>query len=300
MVQLTRALEQVATLPATPALRREQIKLQVALITPVIHVKGYAAPETKAAIERARALIEQAEALGEPAEPLLLFSVLYGSWAANFVAFNGDVMRELAAQFLALAEKQGTTAPLLIAHRVTGISLLHTADIAESRKHFDRTNALYDPAEHRPLATRFAVDARVSVLSYRSWALWLLGYPDAALGDADQALRDAREIGHAATLMFALALAPQAHFLSANYATTTAATDELAALANEKGALFWKASGIMRRGWLFAVTGKAADAVQMITSGIAARQSTGSTVYLPFSLSHLAMAHAELCQFDDA
>jgi predicted ATPase/class 3 adenylate cyclase len=300
MAQLTRALEQVATLPATPALRREQIKLQVALITPVIHVKGYAAPETKAAIERAHALIEQAEALGEPTEPLLLFSVLYGSWAANFVAFNGDMMRDLAAQFMALAEKQGTAAPLLIAHRVTGISLLHTADIAESRKHFDRTNALYDPSEHRPLATRFGVDPRVSVLSYRSWALWLLGYPDAALGDADQALRDAREIGQAATLMFALANAPQAHFLSANYATTTAAIDELAALANEKGALFWKASGIMRRGWLFALTGKAADAVPMITSGITARQSTGSTVYLPFSLLHLAMAHMDLCQFDDA
>ena len=66
--QLTRALDQIATLPATPALRREQIKLQVALITPLIHVKGHAAPETKAAAEQARLLIEQAEALGEPPE----------------------------------------------------------------------------------------------------------------------------------------------------------------------------------------------------------------------------------------
>src|SRR6202043_1692946 len=95
--QLTRALGQLAALPATPALRREQIKLQVALTTPLIHVKGYAAPETKAAVERARLLIEEAEALGEPPEPLLLlFSVLYGFWVANFVAFNGDVLRELA------------------------------------------------------------------------------------------------------------------------------------------------------------------------------------------------------------
>jgi predicted ATPase len=76
--QLTRALDQIATLPATPALRREQIKVQVALITPLMHTKGYAAPETKAAAERARLLIEQVEALGEPPEdPLLLFSVLY-------------------------------------------------------------------------------------------------------------------------------------------------------------------------------------------------------------------------------
>ena len=90
--QLKHALDQIATLPATPALRREQIKLQVALIYPLTHVRGYAAPETKAAVERAHLLIEQAEALGEPPEdPLLLFSVLYGFWVANYVAFNGNI-----------------------------------------------------------------------------------------------------------------------------------------------------------------------------------------------------------------
>ena len=74
--------------------------------------------------ERARVLIEQAEALGEPPEdPLLLFSVLYGFWVATYVAFNGDAMRELAAQFLALAEKQRATVPLMIGHRLMGTSL---------------------------------------------------------------------------------------------------------------------------------------------------------------------------------
>ena len=132
--QLTRALSQIAALPATPALRREQIKLQVALINPLFHVKGYAAPETKAAAERARLLIEQAEALGEPPEDsLLLFSVLYSLCVANYVAFNGDVMRELAEQFLSLAEKQGATVPLMIGHRLVGMSLLHIGGIAGGR-----------------------------------------------------------------------------------------------------------------------------------------------------------------------
>jgi hypothetical protein len=64
-------------------------------------------------VERARLLIEQAEALGEPLDdPLLLFSVLFGFWLAALVAFNGDVLRELAAHFLALAERQGATARL--------------------------------------------------------------------------------------------------------------------------------------------------------------------------------------------
>ena len=128
--QLTRALAQIATLPATPALRREQIKLQVALITPLIHVKGYAAPETKAAVERARLLIEQAEALGEPPEdPLLLFSVLYGYLGRELRCVQRRLVRELAAQFLALAEKQKATVPLMVGHRLMGTSLLLTGDI---------------------------------------------------------------------------------------------------------------------------------------------------------------------------
>jgi class 3 adenylate cyclase len=130
VAQLTRALDQIETLPATPALRREQIKLQAVLITPLLHVKGYAAPETKAAAARGRVLIEQAEALGESLDdPLPLFSVLYGVWVANFVAFNGTAMLELATQFLALAEKQKATAPLMIGHRLMGVSLTYTGNL---------------------------------------------------------------------------------------------------------------------------------------------------------------------------
>ena len=146
LAQLTRALDQIATLPETPALRREQIKVQIALVHALMHVKGYAASETKAAVERARLLIEQAEALGEPPEdPMLLFIVLASAWSANHIAFNGDLIRELAAQFLALAEKQRTTVPLMIGHFFTGVSLMFTGDIVQGRVHLDRAIALYDP-----------------------------------------------------------------------------------------------------------------------------------------------------------
>ena len=299
--QLTRALDQIATLPATPARRRQQIKLQVALITPLMYVKGYAAPETKAAVERARLLIEQAEALGEPPEdPLPLFSVLYGFWSASYVAFNGDVMRKLATQFLTLAEKQGATVPLMIGYRIMGASLLFAGDIVESRAHLDRAIALYDPAEHRPLATRFGQDVRVATLSYRSWALWLLGYPEAALADADYAIKDARETGQAATLLFALGVSSLTLIFCGNYSAANAKADEVVALADEKGAPFMKAGAMVVRGCLLALTGKAADAVHMIISGITALRSTGATLWMPLWVSHLARAYAELGQFDDA
>jgi class 3 adenylate cyclase/predicted ATPase len=299
--QLTRAIAQIATLPATSVLRREEIKLQVALISPLMHLKGYAAEQTKVAVERARLLIEQAEELGEPPEdPLLLSSVLFGVWVASYVAFNGEVMRSLAAQFLAIARKQGTTAPVMVGNRMMGTSLLLTGDIAESRAHLDRAIALFDPTQHRPLATRLGQDVRVSILSYRSFALWSLGYPGAALADADHALKDAREIGHAASLMFALAVTSWTLIQRANYATANIQLDEVVGLAGEKGALYWKAQGMLEQGWLFALTGKASDAVHKITSGLTEWRSTGSTLLMPFNLSCLATAYAGLGKFDDA
>jgi class 3 adenylate cyclase/predicted ATPase len=301
VTQLTLALAQFATLPATPALRREEIGLQVALLTPLINVKGYAAPETKAAAERARVLIQQAEALGDALEdPLLLFSVLYAVSAANIVAFNGDVMRELAAQMLTLAQAQGTSAPLLVAHRAAGVSFLYTGDIAQGRAHLEQAIALYDPAMHRSLAMRFGQDIRVHSLSFRSLALWILGYPEAALADSETARREAREIGQAATLMLTLFFASLTLIFCGNYATAKVVSDELVSLAHEKGALYWNANGMCVRGGLSAVTRKASDAVSMITNGITAWRSTGATLQVPLWLSYLTRAYADLGRIDDA
>ena len=159
-------------------------------------------------------------------------------------AFNGDVLCDLAAQFLTLAEKQGATIPLMIGHRLMGRSLVsHRKCRGKVGRISIRAIALYDPAEHLPLATRFGQDVRVAVLSYRSWTLWLLGYPEAALADANNAIKDAREIGHAATLMYALFRTIVNHLLCGNYAAAEPARQELIALGDEKGASFWKTAG---------------------------------------------------------
>jgi predicted ATPase len=150
--QFNRALAQIAVLPSSPALRRTQINLQVALITPLFHVRGYSAPETKAAVEQARLLLEQADALGEsPEDQLLLFWVLYGFCAANFAAFNADVCLDLATQFLALAEKQKASFPLVLGHGIMGASLLLAGDLAKARAHFDQG---VQPIRRSPPRTR--------------------------------------------------------------------------------------------------------------------------------------------------
>jgi class 3 adenylate cyclase/predicted ATPase len=299
--QFTRALGQIAALPPTPALRREQIKLQVAVVTPLIHIKGYAAWETKAAAQRAHSMLERAEAAGEPLEdPLLLFSILYSFWVVNYIAFNGEVIRKLSAQFLTLAEKQGASGPLQIADRVMGITLLSTGEMMRARAHFDHAMASYDPAVHRMLATRFGSDNRVAVLSYRSWASWFLGYPQAAVADAGRALSDAREIGQAASLMYALTHALLTHAFCGNYGIAKAFAEELAAVAREKDTVFWKAQAMVLHGHLSALMGQASNAIEALSSGLAASRSTGSTVWEPLYLASLTRAYADLGYLDDA
>ena len=298
--QLTRALDHIAALPSTPERRRAQIDFQVRLITPMMHVKGHSSQEARATLERARLLIEEAEKLGEPLDdPLLLYSVLHGSWMTNLATFNGDVICELAAQTLSLAEQQGATMPRIIAHRLMGTSLLLKGELVEARAHYDKGIALYNPALHRPFATRFGQDAEVAMSSYRAWALWLLGYPNAALAEAERALRCAREVGHAGTMMFALGHAPFVHLYCGNHVGTDAAIDELVGLAEEKYSPFWKAAGMMWQQQLLLEMNKASP-IQKLVTLLAAYRAMGLTIYVQTNLVYLAIAQAELGKLDDA
>ncbi|WP_083519677.1 adenylate/guanylate cyclase domain-containing protein [Bradyrhizobium jicamae] len=298
--QLDQALAQIATLPSTPDLRREQIILQVALLNTLMHVKGYGAPETKTAVAQARAFIEQAGQLGEsPDDPSLLLSTLFGQWIVNFINFNGDVARELAARFLALGENEGAAVPRMIGHRTMASTLALRGDLVEARAHYNEALALYRPAEHRRLMTRFGQDLRVTCLAFRSMASWLLGYPLAALNDADLALSEARQIEHAATLMFTLNFPILVNTYCGNYHAANTHLKELVTLAEEKSAPFRKAEGVLRRGYILTLTG-AAKAVETVTAGIDLWRSAGSTIFTPEQEFMLAIAHADAGQFDDA
>jgi predicted ATPase len=137
-------------------------------------------------------------------------------------------------------------------------------------------------------------------LASRSACVWQLGYTAASRSDTERAVKNARETGQATTLMYALFSAVNNHIRWGNYVGASTQVDELIALAVERGALYWKALGTTVRGSLFALTGKASDAVQAITSGITSLRSSESTLYEPYYLSYLAIAYAELGQLEDA
>ena len=295
VAQLGKALGQIATLPTTPVLRREEIKLQVTLASALFHVKGYTSPETIAAFERADALIEQAEALGEHPEgedALLRFSVMYGQWTGNFSAGNFARAAEHAKQCLALAEKQTRSAPLLVAHRLMGGTLLISGQFQAARVHLDRAITLYAPEEHRSLATRFGQDIGVASLVYRSFVLYRLGYPESARVDADEALKYARDLGQAGTLLYALMGAAFFEVVCGRFDVAEAPVEEMSALSEKLGLPQWKSIGGLLRGCIFVATDRGDQATQLIGSGLSVLAATRTTIFSPFGLTWLARAHA--------
>lgn len=140
----------------------------------------------------------------------------------------------------------------------------------------------------------------MAILSYRSLDMWLLGYPDAASADAARALEDARDFGQSATLLYALANTMYVHICRRDNVSINEQSTKLVALADEMVSSIWHALGTSYQGFLLARTNRASEAIEMITSGFTAYNSTGATVLKPLHFSFLARAYAELGQLQDA
>jgi predicted ATPase len=138
------------------------------------------------------------------------------------------------------------------------------------------------------------------ILSYRSWTLWLLGYPEAALADVDRAIEAARDLGQTATLVFALVVCSWPCAWTGNDGAAVGLLCEAVALAEETGSSRWKGLGGALLGCVSTLRGDAAEAIDAITSGLADYRATGSTLVLPSFFTYLAGAHADLGQFDEA
>jgi len=300
VAQANRALTLIPNSPSTRSLRQKQFELQVSLAVAQMSTKGMSAAETRASFEQARMLIERAERLGDPSDdPLLVYRVINGLFNASNTAADGDGMRRQAADCLALAEKQPAVLPRIMGQRLTGLSLMWIGNVREGRPHLDRAIELCNHADDA-LATHIGKDYWVSALVERSFALWLLGYPDASIADGAQGLKYARDFGRAAAFIYALNMTSIVAVFCGNRTTANAQMGESITVATKQGAEAWQILGALLQGCLLAPAGRPAEAVRSISTGIAAAKSFGANVWTPFYLSHLAWANAELRQFAEA
>jgi predicted ATPase len=292
---LTTGLTLLQTLPETTERVQQELTFQMTLGVPLIATKGFAAPDTGQAYERARALCQQ---LGDTPQ---IFPVLYGLNVFYSARGEGQMSREVAAQSLRLAQQVRDPDLLLEAHECVGASLLLLGEEwATARDHLERALALYDPHRHRAHAFVYGRDPGVTAKSQLSSVLWMLGYPAQALRQSQDALAWARELAHAYSTAYALYFAAALNILfRRDVAAVHARTEELLTLATEQGLLFWMAMGTYTRGWVLAEQGQAAEGMALMRQGIGAQRAAGMEAQLSGYYYILAEACGKAGQIEE-
>ena len=249
VAHLTKGLEVLKALPDTPERVQQELRLQLALGAPLIATKGYASPEVEKSLTRARELCQQ---MGETPE---LFSVLGG--LLTFYANRGEwqTAHKLGEQLFNLAQSAQDPNLLMVGHTALGTTLFRFGELVPAREHLEQSLALYDPQQHRSLASLVGHDVQVATLSYMMWTLWLLGYPDQALKRAYGALTWAQELSHPFSLGWAFNCAASVHLFRREWQAAQERAEAAIVLSTEQGFPVWGASGTIRRGKALAEQG---------------------------------------------
>ncbi len=283
---LTKGLNLLERLPDTLERQALELMLQTTLGTPLIVLKGYAAPEVKNAYARAQVLCQQ---IGENPQ---LFPVLLGLWAFDFMRGKPQEARQVGEQLLSPAYSLQSAGRLVRAHSALGMTLFFLGELGPAQEQLDHSLALYDPQRHRSYSLRDGQDFGVMSLSYVTMDLWLLGYPDQALRKSHEALTLAGEL-HPFSLLWALWLAAVFHTLRREGHAVHERTEALLALADEKGFPQFVGVGIIHRGVALSLSGQAAKGVVQIQQGLALYKATGMEVGKPYFLALLAETYGQ-------
>jgi len=291
---LTKGVEVLQTLPDTPERTQQDLLLHVALGVSLMAVKGRAAPEVERVYTRARALCQQ---VGNTSQ---LFPVLRGLCLFYLNCGQIQTAQDLAEQSLRQAERQPEAAPRMLGHYLLGLALLLQGALGDAAQHFEQAIAAYDLQGHRQFAHVYGIDLGVIARSFGALVLWLLGYPDQALAQGQEALALAQEVAHPLSLVLAQVWLATLHQLRQEAQAAHDWAAGATALAAQQGfSAQYVAWGTVRQGWALTQQEQRAAGMAKMREGIKAALATGSEVWHTYFLALLAEAAGAAGQPED-
>jgi predicted ATPase/class 3 adenylate cyclase len=281
---LTKALELLKTLPATPQRIQQELALQLAVGSPLLMLRGHTAPEVEQAYLRAEELCQQ---VGDSPQRC---AALVGLWRFHLGQARFQICRELAERCFRLAQRLRDTALLQEAEAILGSTLFYLGELGSARAHLEQGIALDDPHQSRFRAFSGGRDPMVTCLCWTAWTLWLQGYPDRALTRMHEALTLAERLSHMYSLGFALYFASTLHMWRREVPLVQEKLDAVMALSRDQGFARWLGGGMIKQGWILVEQGAAEAGIAPIRQGLATWRATAGELGLPGNLARLAEA----------
>lgn len=283
------ALGLCAQLPET--LERAQVELELisALGAQLVATRGYLCPEVEQIFSHINRLYQQlGDYLAESRYPIKqIIPILIGLASFYMHLARFQQAREIYDNIIKLAQATGDPEALMVACWAPGCCLLVTGEFLSARFHLEKALEIYEPYKHKWFVTVFTLDMGVSCLSWLSWTLFFLGYPDQARQRSNEAIALARRLSSPFSLGYALAVA----CILRSYARDVAGARELAeesiAICREHGFLYWLGAAITYRGLAVVCLGEKEAGLVEVEEGLRIRRSSGVWIGWPSDLISL-------------
>jgi class 3 adenylate cyclase/DNA-binding SARP family transcriptional activator len=271
---LDQALGTVAQLPAGPPRDRMELAIQSARGLVLFAVKGFAAAETSQAYARARDLWDS---LGRPPEFLLKTARVRWSLHTNRCQFREA--QSVVDDLLEFGRAHGDAVGLILGYFTGGLTHSYRGELQKSRASLEEVVGRNDWAARPQLLQYTGTDPQSIALAVIARVLLFMGYPDQALMRGEAALRQARQLAHAPTIVQCLAFAAAQASALGNETDLACRVEELRVLTREHGFPQWSALAPIFEGQLQLMRGEARAAVTLIRQGLNARRATGVTLF---------------------
>jgi len=287
-----RGLQLLAQLPEAPERHEQELEMQMALGPALVAAQGFAEMRVGRAYERAWGLCQRLE------DTSCLPLVLRGREVFHYVRGELNKAREIAKQFLELAERQQDPALLVGSYHALGQTLFSLGEVVAARSCVEQGMALFDPKRHR-LPNWPGGQAGEQCYLYGGFSLWILGYPDQAKGRVEEALAMANELSNPANLINTLAFVAAVHVLRRDLKAVQHRAEAAIEMSAEQRNPFFLAYATVLNGWARAAQGQSKDGIAEIERGIAAYRATNSKTWLPFLLALQAETYARARRIED-
>ena len=198
IAHLEKGIALLDTLPAAPERVGTEIALRTLLGIARSQTEGASSPNVYQTYTRLR------ELCGQAGDNLGLYAATWGLWYHHQYCVQFEAAHSLSEELIALSRDQHDSGLVLQAHHAAWTTSLARGAVVSALEHAEQGQRLYDIDEHGSHAFRFGGhDPGVCSLCIGSWSRWLLGYPDQALIDA----QDARLLGEKLSHPYSLGVA---------------------------------------------------------------------------------------------
>jgi tetratricopeptide (TPR) repeat protein len=268
---LQQALTLLDSQPETPEMLAEALSVRMALGPALMATRGNVSPEVEAMYLRALELCDRLK------DTTQRFRALWGLWYISHGRGHYERALELAQQRLRYAGSASDPVYQLEAHHSMWSTLLAIGRPTAAAEHCHRGLALYDSRECSPGLLFYGThDPGVCCRGILSLASWLIGRPDDAATSLGEALRLARELQHAFTLVIALVNAAQVYYHLGESALAAEVAQTAIRLGHDQGFPIWPERAAVILGRLLVEQGQVAEGLILAEDAVRQGAALGS------------------------